>query len=160
MKIRAIEQRDNQQMGALIQHVLIEHEVPKKGTAYSDPFLFNLFEYYQELARAKYFVIVDENATVLGGCGYGPVLNCEPHICEIQKMYFYPQTRGKGMGALMMQRVIEEAKNDQYTLYYIETMPQMQAAQRLYQNFGFDYIESPLGDTGHPTCSVYMTLSL
>ena len=64
------------------------------------------------------------------------------------------------MGALMMQRVIEEAKNDQYTLCYIETMPQMQAAQRLYQNFGFDYIESPLGDTGHPTCSVYMTLSL
>ena len=37
MKIRAIEQRDNQQMGALIQHVLIEHEVPKKA-AYSDPF--------------------------------------------------------------------------------------------------------------------------
>tara|TARA_B100001093_G_scaffold520430_1_gene615825 strand:+ start:7235 stop:7717 length:483 start_codon:yes stop_codon:yes gene_type:complete len=160
MRIRAIEQKDNQQMGALIQQVLIEHEVPKKGTAYSDPFLFSLYDYYKDLDQAKYFVIVDENENVLGGCGYGPILNSEAHICEIQKMYFYPQTRGKGMGALMMKRVLEEAKNDAYSLCYIETMPQMQTAQRLYKNFGFEYIDEPIGETGHPSCSVFMTLNL
>ena len=160
MKIRAIERRDNQKMGALIQHVLIEHEVPKKGTAYSDPFLFNLFEYYQELARAKYFVIVDENETVLGGCGYGPVLNCEPHICEIQKMYFDQKLRGKGIGKRLLLQLIEDSRKAGYRKAYIETLPQMKSAIRLYERLGFRYLDGPLGGTGHTSCPIHLILEI
>jgi len=40
MIIRKIEKTDNQQIGNLIQMVLMEMGAPKVGTAYADPNLF------------------------------------------------------------------------------------------------------------------------
>ncbi len=41
-----------------------------------------------------------------------------------------------------------------------ETMPYMKAAQLLYKKNGFDYLEGPMGDTGHYECGVNMILDL
>jgi putative acetyltransferase len=39
-------------------------------------------------------------------------------------------------------------------------MPYMKAAQKLYQKKGFEYIERPMGSTGHTSCSVWMIKTL
>jgi len=36
----------------------------------------------------------------------------------------------------------------------------MIAAQNLYKKVGFKYIDSPLGNTSHTTCSIWMIKSL
>ncbi|RZJ27333.1 MAG: GNAT family N-acetyltransferase, partial [Flavobacterium sp.] len=44
--IRPIKQEDNAAVAQLVRDVLIEHNVPKVGTAYADPQLDCMFETY------------------------------------------------------------------------------------------------------------------
>ena len=75
-------------------------------------------------------------------------------------MYFLPQARGQGAGAKMMERCLEAAKNFDYEKCYLETMPNMLAAQNLYKKSGFGYICAPMGNTGHNACPVWMLKDL
>jgi len=43
---------------------------------------------------------------------------------------------------------------------YIETMPNMLAAQKLYVKKGFKYIDHPLGNTGHCNCPIWLIKEL
>jgi len=153
MNIREIEPGDNQQIAEVIRKVLIELEVPKVGTAYADPQLDEMFETYN-VPNAAYFV-VEQNGTILGGGGIGPLEN-EPETCELQKMYFLPETRGLGLGEKMIRTCLQFAKEAGYKKCYLETMPNMKAAQKLYKKSGFEYLCEPLGNTGHTSCPVWM----
>jgi len=60
----------------------------------------------------------------------------------------------------MIQLCIDYAKNNHFELCYIETMPNMLSAQKLYNSIGFEYINKPLGNTGHSSCPVWMIKTL
>jgi len=157
MNIREIEPGDNQQIAEVIRSVLIELEVPKVGTAFADPQLDEMFETYN-VPNAAYFV-VEQNGTILGGAGIGP-LDKEPETCELQKMYFLPETRGLGLGEKMIRTCLQFAKESGYEKCYLETMPNMKAAQKLYKKSGFEYLCEPLGNKGHTSCPVWMIRSI
>ena len=156
--IRAIKKEDNQSVAKLIRSVFDEMEIPKVGTAYEDPYLDLMFEEYNK-SKSVYFV-VENNGEIVGCCGIAPLENGDPTICELQKMYFLPKTRGLGIGSKMMEKCLEEAKRFGFERCYIETMPFMYAAQKLYVKSGFEYLDAPLGSTGHDSCSVWMLKSL
>jgi putative acetyltransferase len=156
--IRTIKKQDNQSVAGLIRSVFDEMEIPKVGTAYEDPCLDLMFEQYDK-PQSVYFV-VEKEGQIVGCAGIGPLENGDPKICELQKMYFLPQTRGLGIGSEMMQRCLREAKNFGFEKCYIETMHFMLAAQKLYKKSGFDYLETPLGNTGHNSCPVWMLKNL
>jgi len=44
-------------------------------------------------------------------------------------MYFLPEARGLGLGAKMMERCLQSAKDFGYEKCYLETMPYMEDAQ-------------------------------
>ncbi len=71
-------------------------------------------------------------------------------------MYFLPETRGIGIGAEMMEVCLQSAKNFGYEKCYLETMPFMLAAQKLYKKAGFEYISATMGSTGHDSGPVLM----
>jgi len=158
MKIREIENADNIKLAVAVRKVLIEMGVPKVGTAYADAELDAMFEAYQE-DRYIYYV-VEQAIEILGGAGIAPLKNGDPKVCELQKMYFLPQARGKGLGKEMIHRCLDFAKANQFKQCYIETMPNMEAAQKLYLKTGFTYIDHPMGDTGHSSCPIWMIKSL
>ncbi len=158
MIIRKIEKTDNQQIGNLIQMVLIEMGAPKVGTAYADPNLFLLFETYN-VPNAIYYVLENENK-IVGGVGISQLLNSDKKTCELQKMYFLPEARGFGFASKMVAFCLEKAKEFGFEHCYLETMPYMQDAQKLYLKHGFEYLEKPLGDTGHYSCPVWMLKNL
>lgn len=158
MQIRPIEPQDNPIVAQLIRDVLIEHNVPKVGTAYADVSLDFMYETYTE-PRAAYFVIFCDGK-ILGGAGVAPLANGPDGVCELQKMYFAPEARGKGLGIAMMNTCIDAARTLGYEKCYLETMPYMKAAQQLYLRSGFEYIEAPMGDTGHSSCPVWMLKNL
>ena len=81
-------------------------------------------------------------------------------ICELQKMNFDSMMRGKGLGSLMIEKCLNFAKENKFKTCYIETMPNMLDAQKLYLKFGFKYIDSPMGNTGHFACPIWMIKSL
>lgn len=157
-RLRPIELRDNAAIAAVIRSVLVEHNVPKVGTAYADPQLDYMQQTYA-IARACYFV-VELDGEVVGGAGIQQLENEAETICELQKMYFLPLARGKGIGSALMQSCLEFAQAQGFTHCYIETMPYMLAAQKLYTNAGFAYIDAPMGNTGHTSCPVWMLKKL
>jgi len=152
--IRKIEKDDNGAVAQLIRSVFDEMEIPKVGTAYEDPYLDFMFEEYNK-PQAAYFV-VEANHKIVGCCGIAPLENGDPEICELQKMYFLPETRGLGIGSEMMKICLEKARDFGFVKCYIETMPFMHSAQKLYTKSGFEYLDAPLGNTGHSSCPVWM----
>ena len=128
------------------------------GTAYADPYLDLMFEEYQK-PKSVYFV-VENNSKIIGGAGVAQLESEAETICELQKMYFLPETRGLGIGSKMMDLCLQSAKDFGYENCYLETMPFMHDAQKLYKKVGFEYISAPMGSTCHTSCTVWMLKAL
>lgn len=152
--IRKITPEDNARMAVVIRETLIEFDMNKSGTAFSDPTVDNMHKAYSD-DDSVYFV-VEEDGKVLGGAGIAQLDNFEGKVCELQKMHFSPLTRGRGIGTLMIEKCLKAAKNLGYLQCYLETIPEMKAAQKLYKKQGFNYLDEPMGDTGHHACPVWM----
>ncbi len=156
--IRPIEKKDDQQIAHVIRAVLFELGVPRVGTVYEDAGLDRMFETFQK-EKARYFVVT-KNDNIVGGGGIAQLDNYKGNVCELQKMYFFPIARGRGIGALMIDVCLQTAKEFGYERCYLETMPYMKAAQNLYRKHGFEALPGPMGDTGHFACGVYMIKDL
>ncbi len=156
--IREIKARDNEQIKKIVRSVIVEMGAPKIGTAYEDAALEDMYATYQK-DNAIYFV-VEYNGKVVGGGGIAQLDNFDNNTCELQKMYFLDQARGKGLGSELIKKCIKKAKEFGFDQCYLETMPYMKAAQKLYQRNGFISIEGPLGNTCHYSCDVWMIRKL
>ena len=156
--IREIKKEDNQQIAVVIREVFIVDNFPKSGTAFADTQLDFMFEAYDKM-RATYFVVENEGK-IIGGAGVSQLENSKENICELQKMYFLHEVRGKGIGLQMIQKCLEKATEMGYEKCYLETLPEMLTAQHLYKKAGFEYLCAPMGNTGHTTCPVWMIKNL
>ena len=156
--IRPIEKKDNPHIATVIRSVLIDFGVPKKGTAYADVSLDAMYETYQD-ERSAYFV-VEEDGKIIGGAGVAPLANYDGNVCELQKMYYLPEARKRGIGTHMINLCLIKAREFKFDQCYLETMPYMTAAQKLYERSGFRFIDGPMGDTGHYSCPVHMLIDL
>lgn len=156
--IREIEPRDNSQLAKVVREVIVEMGAPTVGTAYEDSATDQMYETYQK-ERTKYFVL-EHNNQVVGGGGIAPLSGAEETICELQKMYFLPVARGKGLGSELIEKCLKFAKEMGFKTCYLETLPYMKAAQKLYTKNGFVHICGPMGNTGHYSCDVWMTKEL
>ncbi|UWX53638.1 GNAT family N-acetyltransferase [Maribacter litopenaei] len=156
--IREIRPSDNKEVARVVREVLVEMGVPKVGTAYADAVLDCMFETY-DVSRATYFVI-DDGGEIIGCAGVAQLDNYDGNVCELQKMYFLKSARGRGLGAKMMEVCLERAREYGFDQCYLETMPYMEDAQKLYRKSGFDYIDAPMGNTGHYSCPVWMLKTL
>lgn len=156
--IRKINKEDNQEVAQLIRAVFDEMDIPKVGTAYEDPYLDLMYEEYNK-PRSVYYV-VENNGKIVGAAGIAPLANESETICELQKMYFLPETRGIGIGTEMMEVCLQSARNFGFEKCYLETMPFMLDAQKLYKKAGFENISAPMGCTGHNSCPVWMLKEL
>ena len=158
MKIREVIKPDNPHLAIIIRGVLKEMKVPTKGTAYADKELDNMYQAYS-VPRSKYFV-VEFRDQILGGAGIMRLNKGAKNVCELQKMYLHPKARGKGIGSNLLKLCLSFARENNFSLCYLETMPYMLDAQKLYKKNGFVYINNSMGDTGHYSCPVWMTKEL
>jgi putative acetyltransferase len=158
MILRKIELQDNEQIANAIRQVFISDEYPKTGTAFADSQLDFMYEAYQN-PKAIYFV-VEENGKIIGGAGVSQLENSKENICELQKMYFLKEARGKGIGHQMILKCLAKATEFGYDKCYLETLPEMLNAQKLYKKVGFEYLTEALGGTGHTSCPVWMIKQL
>lgn len=156
--IREIKQQDNPEIAKVIRAVLIEFGVPKVGTAYEDKATDKMFENFQKTTSVYY--VVEHKNKIVGGAGIAQLDNFEGKTCELQKMYFLPITRGKGLGSKLIKNCLEKAKSLGFTQCYLETMPYMDAARALYAKNGFVNLEKPMGNTGHYSCNLWMLKTL
>ena len=154
MQIRKIHPDDNPAVRDIIQQTILEHNAPKEGTAYSDAATQSMYLEYQK-PRSVYYV-VEVDGKVCGGAGIAVLANNTDNICELQKMYFMPEVRGKGYGKQLMEKCLKAARAFKFSKVYLETMDNMYDAQGLYKRVGFELLTQPLGNTGHYSCPVQM----
>ena len=156
--IRPIAPKDNAAIAQLIRNVFIELGAPTTGTAYADPILDTLYKVYQ--GNGSVYYVIEMDGAIVGGAGIAPLDGGPAGVCELQKMYFAPQARGLGLGSVLIQKCLDTAAGLGYSQCYLETLTDMQAAQRLYVKSGFAYLDAPLGSTGHSSCPVWMIKEL
>lgn len=152
--IREIKRKDNAQLAVVIRDVILEMGAPKIGTAYEDKATDNMFETYNK-ERASYFVL-EHKGKIVGGAGIAQLDNFNGNTCELQKMYFSPLARGKGLGTQLISICLEKAKEFGFENCYLETLPYMKSAVKLYKKYGFTNLEKPMGNTNHYSCNVWM----
>ncbi|MBC7899603.1 MAG: GNAT family N-acetyltransferase [Saprospiraceae bacterium] len=64
-------------------------------------------------------------------------------ICEMKRLYLNENARGKGLGNLLIEKLIDEARIVGYTKMRLDTYPlKMAKAVKLYESHGFRLIES------------------
>lgn len=158
ISIRPIEVSDNIAIAKIIRNALLEFGAAKPGTVYFDNSTDSLFELFQE-QNAVYF-IAEENGHVIGGGGVFPTKGLPPNTCELVKMYLHPKYRGKGIGRILIEECISFAKSKSFENIYLETMPELIAALKVYEKLGFQYLYKPMGSSGHFGCDLWMLKKL
>jgi putative acetyltransferase len=158
--IRPICPGDDAAMAAIIRRVMPEFGASGAGFAINDPEVDYMARAHDRPGAAYYVVEDRPTGVVVGGGGVAPLDQAEPDTCELRKMYFLPQARGRGAGARMLQTCLARARALGYRRCYLETLTGMDVAQRLYEKFGFARIPGALGSTGHFGCDRFYLLSL
>jgi putative acetyltransferase len=153
MQIREMKEKDNQRMEQIIKRSLESFDLNIPGTAYFDPQLSSLSQYYQKQPNAKYWVAVNDQDEVIGGVGIAP-FGQKKEVCELQKLYISPKAQGKGLSKELMKVALVFAK-EHYTCCYLETFKKLQAANFLYIKFDFRQLEKPLEESEHNACDAW-----
>lgn len=157
--IRPIEAKDNKCIASIIRTALEEFGANKPGTVYFDASTDDLYNLFKNQSGSVYFV-AEENGVLLGGAGIFPTEGLPEGVCELVKMYLAKEARGKGLGQKMIQHVMNWAKENGYKTVYLETMPELAKAVKVYEHFGFEYLNGPMGNSGHCGCDLWMSKQL
>ena len=152
--IRRIEITDNPFVASIIRETLAEFGANHPGTVYYDASTDSLYQLFQEKNAAYFVAIID--GKIVGGAGIFPTDGLSSGTCELVKMYLLPEARGTGLGKTLIEKSLAFAKESGYQQVYLETMPELKLALKVYEKFGFDYLTGPMGNSGHSGCSLWM----
>jgi putative acetyltransferase len=158
LTIRPIQPKDNTQIAKVIRGALEDFNANKPGTVYFDPTTDDLYTLFQTPNSAYYIALL--NNEIVGGCGIYPTDNLPNGYAELVKIYLHQTARGKGIGKALMLKCFEKAKELNYQNLYLESMPELAIAVGMYQKMGFNFIDKPLGNSGHFGCNIWMVKEL
>ncbi len=146
MIIQEIKKEDNAKVKEIIQDSLESLGLAVPGSAYFDPQLNDLYQYYNNLKHANYWV-VELDGEVVGGIGIAPFSE-QDKVCELQKLYLSPKVQGLGISKKLMETALSFASKH-YEKCYLETMHELKTACILYEKFGFTLLQEPLPGSEH-----------
>ena len=110
-----------------------------------------------DYAPPKGRLLLAEYEGQLAGCVALHAL--EPDVCEMKRLYLRPQFRGRGLGRVLAERIIAEARQIGYRRMRLDTVePVMNDAVAMYRKLGFKdiapYCANPIAG------ALYMELEL
>ena len=80
-------------------------------------------------------LIADEGGEPVGCVALRPF--DPPAVCEMKRLYIAPGRRGRGIGRLLAEGIVAEARDRGYRFMRLDTVPGMEAAIALYRRLGF-----------------------
>jgi N-acetylglutamate synthase-like GNAT family acetyltransferase len=94
----------------------------------------NIDKTYSLASSGGIFYLVESEGAIIG---MGALHQISERKGAIRRMYIQPAYRGKGYGRILLQQLLEKAKEFGYDTIYLDTGQFMVAAQHLYHSFGF-----------------------
>ena len=152
-KIRLIEEKDNLEIEKIIRDCLIEYGINHEGTAWADEFLCRLSFVCSE-PKTAYYVAVDENENIVGGCGVGKIEGVE-NTCELQKMYCIKSVRNTTVLKQLLDACLSFAKK-YYNSVYLEILENNDDEKEFFEKNGFKKTNERLGDTRNNNNASYL----
>ncbi len=152
--IRPIQQSDNPILAKIIRDTMTEFSVNRPNTVFTDPTTDHLYELFQK--KNSFYNVAEVDGKIVGGGGIYPTAGLEQDICELVKMWLATEARGIGLGKLLIEKCIQLAKESGFKKIYLETMPELKQAMKVYKKFGFEYLKGPMGNSGHTGCELWM----
>jgi GNAT superfamily N-acetyltransferase len=80
------------------------------------------------------FLLATEGSVVVG-CG--AIRRFSDDACEMKRLYVRPSGRGRGVGRMISEALIQTARERGYRTMLLDTVPSMQHAMALYAALGF-----------------------
>lgn len=158
LEIRAIMPDEDTAMAQICRDVLREFGADRAGFAYVDSELDSLSRVYAQ--SGWQYLVCKQADQILGGAGIGPLQGANAQYCELKKMYLSETSRGLGIGRVLINTLLNEARAMGYVYCYLETLTSMVSAIALYERLGFQKLDKPLGNTGHFGCDAWYLLEL
>ncbi len=155
---RHIRKKDNRDIAELIRSVFREFGIARPGTVYFDPTTDDLFTLFKK--PGSVYWLAEEEGKIIGGCGIYPTPDLPEGCAELVKLYLHPSKRGKGIGHELMKKSLRSARRMGYDQIYLESLPELNKAISLYKKAGFEFINGPLGNSGHFGCDIWMLKKL
>jgi putative acetyltransferase len=156
--IRHSKKEDNPQIANIIRTVMPEFGASGAGFAIHDKEVDNIHEAYTQPGTS--YIVCEIDGKIVGGGGVAPLEGGDKNTCELKKMYFLKEGRGKGLGEQVLLSCLKMARQLGYEYCYLETFNTMKGAMKLYEKNGFTKIPGPLGNTGHFACDTFYKLKL
>ena len=144
--IRPIAKEDEPVIAAIIRNVLEESQLDVPGTAYFDPELDYMYDYYHKLVDSAYWV-VEDHGHLVGGVGIG--LLSESLELPI-----------KGHSELLTEKGEIVAAERGYNFLYLETIRRLETAIILYEKWGYRFLDEPLLPGDHTLMDTFMIKDL
>ena len=100
--------------------------------------------------NGTFLVLIDDGRVV----GSGAIRRLSDDICELKRMWFLRNYRGRGLGMKMTQMLLDFARKTGYKKVRLDTVDEQKQAQalKLYKRLGFYFIER----YNDSSCTVFM----
>ena len=124
-----------------------------------ETYVDNTFEEISLYFPPRGRLLLARNLHRLVGVGFLKPIRVD--TCEIKRMYVRPEHRGRGLGRIMLSRLIDEAKEIGYKNIFLDGACYMKAAHSLYRSMGFtdiEYYSEGETDEGLKDFLVYMEM--
>lgn len=148
---------ESPQQIALVRELFLEYANSLNFSLCFQSFEKELAELPGEYAPPDGRLLLAAHGAQLAGCV--ALHKIENEICEMKRLYVRPQFRGKGLGRVLAERVVADAREIGYKRLRLDTVePVMRDAVALYRRLGFreitPYRENPIQG------ALYMELKL
>jgi putative acetyltransferase len=131
-KLRPAKNNDCEHIADLVYGVLRDYGL-KPDPASTDADIQDIESSY--FRRGGTFVVLEvEDGSIIGTYGLYPL---EKHTCELRKMYLHKAYRGKGLGKLLLDDALTQARQLGFRRMTLETASVLKEAIALYKSYGF-----------------------
>ena len=109
--------------------------------------MYNLDTLAQQFQMGQRFYAVKQNEQFLGFAAI-ELNHPEPGKVKLHKLYVLPEQHGKGLGKMLLDSVVETARNEQLQ-FLVLNVNRYNVAVNFYQHYGFSILKEEVIDIGN-----------